>query len=204
MTHAAKPMRRLRPTLLVAIALGLPVCQASAERADRDKPTQIDADKQFGDDLKQIVIYTGNVVLTRGTLRITGARLEFRQDPEGYQYAVVTAAPGQLASFRQRRDPTRPGIEEHIEGTAERIEYDGKAETARFVNRANWKRLENGEMRDELTGSVITYDGRNSTYRAEGGDPSKGSGRVRTIIAPRNETPPTKGEPAPLEPARPQ
>jgi lipopolysaccharide export system protein LptA len=185
----------------LALALAFP---AIADRADRDKPTQIDADKQFGDDLKQVVIYTGNVVLTRGTLRITGARLEFRQDPEGYQYAVVTAAPGQLATFRQRRDPTRPGVEEHVEGVAERIEYDGKLETVRFIHRANWKRLENGEVRDELTGSVITYDGRNSTYQADGGDPKKGSGRVRTIIAPRNETTPAKGEPAPLTPARPQ
>ena len=185
----------------IALAFALP---AAADRADRDKPTQIDADKQFGDDLKQVIIYTGSVVLTRGTLRITGARLEYRQDPEGYQYAVVTAAPGQLASFRQRRDSTRPGIEEHVEGVAERIEYDGKLETVRFIGRANWKRLENGEMRDELTGSVITYDGRNSTYQADGGDPKKGSGRVRTIIAPRNETPPAKGEPAPLTPARPQ
>ena len=185
----------------IALAFALP---ASADRTDRDKPTQIDADKQFGDDLKQVIIYTGSVVLTRGTLRITGARLEFRQDPEGYQYAVVTAAPGQLATFRQRRDSTRPGIEEHVEGVAERIEYDGKLETVRFIGRANWKRLENGEMRDELTGSVITYDGRNSTYQADGGDPKKGSGRVRTIIAPRNETPPAKGEPAPLTPARPQ
>jgi lipopolysaccharide export system protein LptA len=189
--------------VFLACALAAP---ASADRADRDKPTQIDADKQFGDDLKQIVIYTGNVVLTRGTLRITGARLEFRQDPEGYQYAVVTAAPGQLATFRQRRDSTRPGIEEHVEGVAERIEYDGKLETVRFIRQANWKRLENGEVRDELTGNIITYDGRNSTYQADGGDPRKdpGSGRVRTIIAPRNETPPAKGEAAPLAPARPQ
>ena len=117
----------------------------------------------------------------------------------------MTALPGQLATFRQRRDVARPGVEEHVEGTAERIEYDGKLETVRFIGRAIWKRLENGEMRDELTGNVITYDGRNSTYQADGGDPRKGSGRVRTIIAPRNDTtPPAKGEPAPLAPARPQ
>ncbi len=195
--------RLLRAAAAACFALAL-VAPASAERADRDKPTQIDADKQFGDDLKQIVIYTGSVVLTRGTLRITGTRLEFRQDPEGYQYAVVIGAPGQLASFRQRRDSTRPGIEEHVEGVAERIEYDGKIETVRFIQRANWRRLENGEVRDELTGNVITYDGRNSTYQADGGDPRKGSGRVRTIIAPRNETPPAQGAPAPLSPARPQ
>ena len=195
--------RLLRAAAAACFALAL-VAPASGERADRDKPTQIDADKQFGDDLKQIVIYTGSVVLTRGTLRITGARLEFRQDPEGYQHAVVTGAPGQLASFRQRRDSTRAGIEEHVEGVAERIEYDGKIETVRFIQRANWKRLENGEVRDELTGNVITYDGRNSTYQAEGGDPRKGSGRVRTVIAPRNETPAAPGAPSPLAPARPQ
>ena len=48
-----------------------------------------------------------------------------RADPDGYQYGVATAQPGKLATFRQKRD----GVDEYIEGEAERIEYDGKADT---------------------------------------------------------------------------
>lgn len=178
--------------LLVRIAAALAAVALSgaahAERADRDKPTLIKSQKVFVDDLKQIVVYTGNVYVSKGTLRITGERLEMREDPEGYQYAVVTAAGGQLASFRQRRDGTKPDVEEYVEGFAERIEYDGKAETVKLIARAQLRRLENDQTRDELHGSLITYDSRNSSYSAEGGsstDPDSPDAQVRTIIAPR-------------------
>lgn len=190
----------LAPCMTVLLMLA-PVATAQAERADRDKPTQIVADRFVGDDLKQTVVYTGSVTLTRGTLRITGERMELREDPERYRYAVVTAASGQLASFRQRRDATTPGVEEYVEGYAERIEYDERAETVKFIKRAHWRRLENGEPRDELAGNLIVYDSRNSKYWAEGTtDPAQGDGRVRTIIAPRSEPPPAS-PPANLKPA---
>ncbi|GAB4464401.1 MAG: hypothetical protein OHK0044_01660 [Burkholderiaceae bacterium] len=189
-------LRVMLPVLLAAAQA------AHAERADRDKPTQIVADRFAGDELKQTVVYTGNVTLTRGTLRITGERMELREDPERYRYAVVTAAPGALASFRQRRDVTTPGVEEYVEGYAERIEYDERAETVKFINRAQWRRLENGQPRDELSGSVIVYDSRNARYWADGAaDPAQGGGRVRTIIAPRTEAAPAAAPPANLKPA---
>jgi lipopolysaccharide export system protein LptA len=194
-------MRTLAPYVTLMLMLA-PVHAAHAERADRDKPTQILADRFVGDELKQTVVYTGNVTLTRGTLRITGERLELREDPERYRYAVVTAAPGKLASFRQRRDATTPGVEEYVEGYAERIEYDERAETVKFIDRAQWRRLENGEPRDELSGSLIVYDSRNSRYWAEGSaDPARGDGRVRTIIAPRADAPAATAPQVDLKPA---
>jgi len=121
-----------------------------------------------------------------------------RTAPDGYRSALVTAAPEAPATFRQRRDQTRPGVEEYIEGTAERIEWDEKTESVRFVNKAQWRRLENGVVRDEITGQVISYDAAASTYRIEGGE--QGSGRVRAVIAPRTTEAP-KAPPAPLRPA---
>jgi lipopolysaccharide export system protein LptA len=170
---------------------------ALAERADRDKPTQIDANRATGEELKQVVVYSGQVVLTKGTLRITGERLELREDPEGYQFAVVMAPRGELATFRQRRDSARPGVEEFIEAAAERLEYDGKAETVRLTGRAQVKRLEDGQVRDEFSGGVITYNMRESRYSGDGSD----GGRTRTIIAPRPTSTPAP-PPIPLAPAR--
>ena len=77
---------------------------AQAEKADRTKPMNIEADAMRYDDLKQTSVFTGNVVVTKGTIIIRGARIDVRQDPEGYQYGVVTAAPGKLAYYRQKRD----------------------------------------------------------------------------------------------------
>ncbi|MCP2937323.1 lipopolysaccharide transport periplasmic protein LptA, partial [Salmonella enterica subsp. enterica serovar Typhimurium] len=82
------------------------------------------ADALRYDDLKQVSIFTGNVVLTRGSIVIKGARVEVRQDPQGYQFGVVTAAEGQRATFRQKRD----GENEFVEGESDTIEYDGRAD----------------------------------------------------------------------------
>jgi lipopolysaccharide export system protein LptA len=184
--------------MLLLIALAACAMPASAERADKDQPTIIEADRGVFDELKQVNVVSGRATLTRGTMRITGERMELRTAADGYRSALVTAAPDAPATFRQRRDPTRPGVEEYIEGTAERIEWDEKTESVRFVNRAQWRRLENGVVRDEISGQLISYDAAASTYRIEGGE--QGSGRVRAVIAPRtNEA--AKAAPAPLRPA---
>lgn len=184
--------------MLLTIALAACCLPALAERADKDQPTIIEADRGVFDELKQVNVVSGRATLTRGTMRITGERMELRTSPDGYRSAVVTAAPDSLATFRQRRDATRPGVEEYVEGSAERIEWDEKTESVRFVNRARWQRLENGAVRDEISGQVISYDATTSTYRIEGGE--QGSGRVRAVIAPRTTDAP-KAPPAPLRPA---
>jgi lipopolysaccharide export system protein LptA len=184
---------RLRlATLLPALLLA---CPALAERADRAEPTVIVADHQTVDDLKQVSVFTGHVILTKGTVRITGERLEYREDPEGYQYAVVTAAPEQLSTFHERRDPSHPGIEETIDGVAERIEYDNKQDTVKLFTRAVVKRFENGISRDEFKADRIFYDARNSHYDLSGGGDAAGSGTPRVVsrIAPRR--PPDASKP---------
>jgi len=167
---------------------------ARAEKADRAQPTVIVADHQTVDDLKQISVFTGHVVLTKGTIRITGERMEYREDPEGYQYAVVTAAPESLATFHERRDPTHPGIEETIDGVAERIEYDNKADMVRLFTRAIVRRFENGRSRDEFSGDKIFYDARNSHYDLTAGGSSPNP-RVTARIGPRLGDAPAKEEP---------
>lgn len=182
---------------IVAIALVAASLPLRAERADRDKPTLIDSGKCVTNELKQVSVCTGDVVLTRGTLRITGDRMEVREDPEGYRQAIVTGG-GSLATFRQRQDTTRPGVEEYVEGQAERIEYDERAETVKLIQRAQWKRLENNQPRDEVAGNLITYDSRSSTYSVAGGrDGAGGDGRVRLILSPRKDGEAPADKPAP-------
>lgn len=191
-------MKLLCP-LLIAIALCICIARpAHAEKADSEKPTQIDAQRGQYNDLKQTGWYEGNVVLVKGTLRIEGARLDFRKDPEGYESAVIVGSREQRATFRQRRDSTRPDIEEYVAGQADRIEYDSKAETVKLTGHAVWQRLENGQLRDELNGNQIVYDSRNSTYEASADQKTAtgDSGRVRTVIAPRRDST-AAGSPSP-------
>lgn len=189
---------------LLALTLALAAGPALAERADRDKPLHYEANAGECDDLKQVCVLVGDVVLVKGTMRATGERVTIRKDPEGYQYGVIEAAPGRLATFRQRRDASRPGVEEYVEGHAERIEYDEKADTVKMLRRARVRLLENDAPRDELRGDVITYDQRNSKYFVTGGTPGDAAspdGRVRGTIGPRTNAP-APGSPAALAPSR--
>jgi lipopolysaccharide export system protein LptA len=190
--------RRTVPALgcaAIALVLALPPA-ARAERADRDKEANVTADHSTLDDLHQVQVLTGHVVLIKGTMRLGGERMEHRQDEQGYQYYVVTAAPGELASFHERRDPVREGVESTIDGFAERIDYDDRTDKVILTRRALVKRYENGEQRDELSGSRIVYDARKSNYDVDGRNPDGTGSRVHMTIAPRSGA-------APAQPAHP-
>jgi lipopolysaccharide export system protein LptA len=202
--HAGPPNRLFAAGLLIGIA-ALAAAPALGERADRFRPTNVESDKLQYDDLKQISIFTGAVVLTRGTITLKGDRLILSQDPEGYQRGTVT---GRLASFRQKRD----GVDEWVEGYAEDIEYDGKTEKVRLTRKAKVRRLEGTRVVDEIDGAVIVYDSLTEQFEVDGrtptGPPAPGTGRVRVVIQPRLGEPGSapsapSSAPAPGKPALP-
>ena len=172
-----------------ALALAMAVAPCQAEKADRNKPLNIEADSGRYDDLKQVGTFTGNVVVTKGTLTMRAAQIEVRQGPDGYQHGLATALPGQLASFSQKRD----GVDETIQGEAERIEYDGKADTVRFIKRAVIRRYRGATLADETAGNLITYDNTHEVFSVSGGEsaatPANPGGRVRATLTPREALP---------------
>jgi len=199
------PARLAARAALVAAAWLLALAPARAERADRDKDAYVTADHSSLDDLHQIEVLTGHVVLIKGTMRLTGERMEHHQDELGYQYYVVTAAPGELATFHERRDPVRAGVESTVDAYGERIEYDDKNDRVTLLRRALVKLYDNGELHDELSGARIVYDGRKETYDVDGRFVDAGAGasgdRVRIRIAPRNASVPAGPVPGANEPA---
>jgi len=182
-----------------AVLLAVVAVPALGEKADRGKPLNYEADSGECDDLKQVCVLVGNVVLNKGTMRAAGESVQVRKDPEGYQSGVIIAAPGKLATFRQRRDSSKQGLEEYVEGYAERIEYNEREDTVKLTTRARVRLLENEVQRDELRGDAITYDQRNAKYFVTGGkpsaDPNNPDGRVRGTIAPRPDTPAETAKP---------
>ena len=181
--------------LTLGLVCALTVSPTLAEKADRSKPMIIESDALRADDLKQITIATGKVLVTKGTIVIRGARVEVRQDPEGYQFGTVTAEPGARAFYRQKRE----GLEEFIEGEGEVIYYDGKADTVRFVRRAEMRRYKGAQLFDESSGSLIVYNNTNDVFTVDSGDaagvaPGTG-GRVRTMLTPN----PSLGTAAPVK-----
>ena len=176
---------RAAGAMLLATVLVLP---AHAERADRLKPLTIQADQGGQVDLqRQVVVFSVNVVVTKGTMVIRAGRIEVRQTPDGYDTAVAFGAPGKPATFRQKRD----GVDETMDGQAGRIEYDGKADVVKFVNDAAVRRLRGATPADEITGNLITYDSTTDVLSVTGGaarSATNPDGRVRAVLTPRDGT----------------
>lgn len=175
--------------LFALLCLGI-LRAGHAEKADSTKPTLIEADQGSADDVKQTRTLTGNVVLTRGTLIMKAGRALVTEDPQGYQFVTLWAAPGALGTFRQRRD----GGDLWIEGQAERIEYDNKSEIMKLFSKAKLTRLTGVKPTDEVEGAFISYDSRKEFFAVENmasGDSKPGAGRVKMVIQPS-----AKGAPA--------
>ncbi|MBC7468083.1 MAG: lipopolysaccharide transport periplasmic protein LptA [Ramlibacter sp.] len=174
--------------LLAGALLLLANGAALAEKADQNKPMNVEADSLRYDDVNQTSVFTGKVVITKGTIVIRGAKVDVRQDPAGFQFGVVTAEPGKLAYYKQKRE----GLDEYIEGEADTIEYDGKADRVKFIKRAELRRLRGAAVADEMTGSLITYDNTSDVFTVDGGAagastaPGLPGGRIRAVLAPRN------------------
>jgi lipopolysaccharide export system protein LptA len=178
---------------MLAATLALFFSAAHAEKADREKPIHLEADRVTVDEAKQIAMFEGNVVLTQGTMTIRGDRMQVRQDDEGFRYGTTW---GNLAYFRQKRE----GYDEYIEGWAERIEYDGRADKVQMFTRASMKRGQ-----DEVHGNYISYDAVSEFFQVIGGGTKAASavnpqGRVRAILQPKPKEKPAAAPPVPLKP----
>ena len=146
-----------------------------AERADRNKPMHLEADQVIMDDVRQISTFIGNVRLSQGTLLIRGDKIVVVEDKSGFKHAT---AYGNTAEFRQKRE----GLDGYVEGYGERIEYDARAGTLNFQEKARLKR-----DRDEVSGDNITYNVQTEIFRVNSGDasPSHPPQRVRAVLQPK-------------------
>ena len=153
--------RALKPVvvLLLSALLAATVTGVRAEKADRDKPMNIEADKLVHDDPRQRTLFSGKVVATKGTIIFRGDQLEIWEDGQGHQFGQLLPASGQRAFFRQKRE----GLNEFMEGEAERIEYDGRADRVSLQGRAVLRRYRGARLNDEMSGQLIVYD--NATER---------------------------------------
>ena len=181
-----KPVALSLSVLLTAMPLA-----AMAERADRDKPTHIEADTLVHDDLKQVSVFTGRAVLTKGTLVLRGGRIEIREDAQGYQQGLVLPEAGRRAFFRQKRE----GVNEYIEAEGQRIEYDGQLDRVTILDQAEVRRFRGAVLADQMNGQRIVYENLTDVFTIDGQRPGTTSsgGRVRATLVPKDKTPDPAG-----------
>jgi lipopolysaccharide export system protein LptA len=165
--------------LCALIALGGAI-DARAERADSQRPVNVEADRLTADDAKQTAVFEGKVVVTQGTRVLRADRVTIRQDGEGFSYAV---AEGKPATFREKRE----GADEWVDGEAQRIEYDGKKEFVELFTNARLNR-----NKDEIRGNYISYDQKADLFQVKGAKDAPANGtresRVRAVIQPKPKT----------------
>lgn len=158
----------------LALVAALPV---QAEKADRDRPVNIESDTLRVDDAKKVAIYEGNVVLTQGTLFLSADRLDVRQDEQGFTSSEAYGL-SKPVFFRQKQESK----DQFIEGVGNRIEYDAAKDIVKLIGSA---RVRRGD--EEVRGNLIVYDAKTETYRAVGSTQEGGTGRVRAVIKPRQK-----------------
>ena len=91
----------VRIALILILTFGINgVKSAFAEKADQDKPIILEAEKVSVNDVQQAYELDGDVLLTKGSILITGAKGNIKVDPEGYEYVDVQGTPDLVASFR--------------------------------------------------------------------------------------------------------
>ena len=168
---------------LLTLCLILFSSQTWSEKADREKPINIEANSAHMDDKTSIATFEGNVVLTQGTLLIKADTLTVVQENDEFKQGIAL---GESAYFRQKRE----GYEDYIEGEAHRIEFDALTDQLTMITNAKlWREG------DEVQGNFIHYNATNETFTVKGvgqnntsQDTSKG--RVKAIIQPKSNANP--------------
>ena len=174
----------LRQKFLIVVAL-LACVPALAERADKNKPINLEADSMSHDEVRQASVLEGGVLLTKGTLLLRAHRVEVRKDAQENQFMLATAKAGERVLFRQKRE----GLDEFMEGEASRIEYDGKLDVVRLSGNAVMRRLRGATLADESIGSVIVFNNITETLTINGAPASstQPAQRVRIMLSPKED-----------------
>ena len=167
-------MKILNTSVYAMLCATLLATPAHAEKADRDKPVNLEADTVTLDDINKVSVYQGNVVLSQGTMLLRADRVQVTQNADGLD---KVSASGRPVAFRQKVD----GRDEYIEGFADRIEYDSGTSQLELIGQAMLRRGS-----DELRGAQISYNANTEFYKVVGQPGAKTpSGRVRAVIRPK-------------------
>ena len=165
---------------LATVLLALAAVPGQAEKADKEKPTNIEANKMSSDDSKRMSIFEGNVLLTKGTQVVRADRLVVRQDADGFQFATAYGNP---VRFRQKGDPKAGCEGVWTDGEALRIEIDDRNERIELFERARVTRDQ-----DVVNGDYIFLDQRTeffSVQAAKGAAPTAPEGKVTVVLQPK-------------------
>ncbi|MDD1968433.1 lipopolysaccharide transport periplasmic protein LptA [Pseudomonas sp. NPDC090203] len=175
---------RLLKTLPILLGLGAALGSVSAWALpnDQDQPIRIQADDAQLDDKQGIATYTGNVIITQGSMKVTGNKVTMTRTPQG-DIDVVTSV-GNLAYFEQLQTAGDP---KPVQGWGVTIQYHAPQNRIVLIDKAKVIDKDNNVTQ----GEKIVYDTVRklaSAGRATGSKVTEARPRVDMVIQPKKKT----------------
>lgn len=142
---------------------------ALAVTGDTDKPIHIDSDQQSLDMDSNVATFTGNVVVTQGTIKINAEKVVVTR-PGGEQGKEVVEGFGKPATFYQMQDNGKP-----VKGHANKMRYELQNDYVVLTGDAWLEQLDSN-----IKGDKITYLVKEQKMQAF----SEKGKRVTTVLVP--------------------
>ena len=165
--------------LVVLLSCLLASMAAPALSTDKDQPIEVEADEAELDDLNDVSIYRGNVIVTQGSIHMTGDVMTvYSKGGDELDYIIIEGSP---ATYRQLPDDsTVPN-----QARARRMEYHETKNLVVLIEDA-WVKQDTST----LVGERIEYNTELSRVKATSGPGSgesaaaaaKKKGRVKLIL----------------------
>ncbi len=180
--YTQKYYQKILLTVLLATSTGFSSLPVYALSTDKDQAIEIEADAAELDDQKGVTVYKGNVIVTQGSIKMTGEKMvvNYNQDQE-LDSVVVEGHP---ATYKQLPDNS----DVYDEAEALHMEYHNNKNLVILTDNAIVKQK---DLR--FSGARIEYDTVRSQIKAKGksesGESSEDGGRVKITIKPKKKDP---------------
>lgn len=160
---------KLSLDVVLATALFAASLPALAVTGDTDQPIHFDSVQQSLDMQTNVVTFTGNVVVTQGTIKINADKVVVTR-PNGQNDKVVIDGYGNPATFYQMQDNGKP-----VKGHASHMHYELEKDFVILTGDAYLEQLDSN-----IKGDKITYLVKEQKMQAF----SEQGKRVTTILVP--------------------
>ena len=163
-----------RTAALLLCLLPLVTATALAQGRDAEAPVEVEADRLDLDDRAGTAVYTGEVDIRQGSMRLTGDRVEIQRNAQGQLARAI--ATGERAYLEQQPDPDEP----MVRGWGRTIIYHVAERRMELIDRAE---LHQGG--DTFDGGYLEYflDRRVVQARSEA-EGVEGRQRIRMTLQP--------------------
>jgi lipopolysaccharide export system protein LptA len=164
---------------------------ALALSTDKDQPIQVEADSAQLDNKNNVSVYTGNVILTQGSIRMTGDKMTVYNTEDDKLDTLIME--GHPATYRQLPDKSKV----YDQAEAKTLKYYELKNMVILIGDAVVK-----QKNFSIKGERIEYDTKMNKAKAESAAQAPGGGvekkeRVRVILKSKKKTeepPPADGK----------